>query len=210
MYRTYLSIAAAAVPAFSDSHLFGLLAQKLPFAIEPTQSAAWQYQIRHLRELAPELPGAYFFMEFLIPRMGRWADLIVILGGVIFVVEYKVSAGQYDRSGLEQVYGYGLDLKHFHETSHARRIVPILVATEADALGNQSLDWDQDDLAKPLKASPAQLASIISRIAVSVPTETNTQCFFRATGRSLKSCVKRWLSTRLPEHAMPVVQPPRP
>jgi Uncharacterized conserved protein (DUF2075) len=168
MYRAYLSIEAAAVPAFSDSHLFGLLAQKLPFAIEPTQGAAWQYQIRHLRELAPELPGAHFFMEFLIPRMGRRADMIVILGGVIFVVEYKVNAGQYDRSGLEQVYGYGLDLKHFHETSHARRIVPILVATEADALGKQPLDWDQDDLAKPLKASPAQLASVINRIAVTL------------------------------------------
>lgn len=70
-------------------------------------------------------------MEFLIPRMGRRADLIVIVAGIIFVAEYKLGARQFDRSSLDQVYGYGLDLKHFHETSHAVPIVPILVASHA-------------------------------------------------------------------------------
>jgi hypothetical protein len=167
MHRAYLSIQAADVPSSSDSHLFGLLAQKLPFAIEPTQGAAWQYQIRHLRELAVGLPGAHFFMEFLIPRMGRRTDLIVIVRSVIFVVEYKVGAHQFDRSGLEQVYGYGLDLKYFHETSQDRQIVPVLVATEAPKLDIQSPSWDQDGLARPLKASSSQLASTINRIAAS-------------------------------------------
>jgi hypothetical protein len=124
--RAYLSLDAASVETFSDSYLFGLLAQKLPFAIEPTQRAAWEYQIKHLRELAVELPGAHFFMEFLIPRMGRRADLIVILDGVIFVVEYKLGAHQFDRSSLDQVYGYGLDLKHFHESSESQRAWALL------------------------------------------------------------------------------------
>jgi hypothetical protein len=92
-----LSIEATRVRVCSKTYLLGLLAEKLPFAIEPTQRAAWQYQIEHLRALAAELPTAHFFMEFLIPRMGRRADLIVILGGVIFVVEYKV--GQQFGSG---------------------------------------------------------------------------------------------------------------
>jgi hypothetical protein len=168
MNRAYLAIEAENVPAFSDSHLFGQLAQKLPFAIEPTQSAAWKYQIGHLRTLAAELPGAHFFMEFLIPRMGRRVDLIVIFDGVIFVVEYKVHKHQFDRSDLDQVYGYGLDLKYFHESSHKRQIVPVLVATEVSSLHDQSLHWDQDGLAKPLKASPSQLAPIISRIAATL------------------------------------------
>ena len=70
-------------------------------------------------------------MEFLIPRMGRRADLIILLSGLIFVVEYKVGSKSFDRSSLNQTYGYGLDLKHFHEPSHEGRIIPILVATEA-------------------------------------------------------------------------------
>ncbi|HEX2942508.1 MAG TPA: DNA/RNA helicase domain-containing protein, partial [Rhodopila sp.] len=165
MDRAYLSISAVDVPAASDNHLFGALAQKLPFAVEPTQSAAWQYQIRHLRELATMLPGAHFFMEFLIPRMGRRVDLIVIFGGAVFVVEYKIGARHFARGDLDQVYGYGLDLKHFHDTSHARPIVPILVATEANTPGAQVPVWDRDGLAKPVKACSAQLAALIERVA---------------------------------------------
>lgn len=165
MDRAYLSIAAENVQQHSDNALFGELAKKLPFALEPTQTAAWEYQIQHLRQLAIDLPGAHFFMEFLIPRMGRRADLIVIHGGIIFVVEYKLGARQFDRSSLDQVYGYGLDLKHFHETSHETPVVPILVATEAAGGEFQSLQWDRDNLARPLRSAPASLAITILRVA---------------------------------------------
>lgn len=165
MDRAYLSVAAKGVQHQSDSALFGELAKKLPFALEPTQTAAWEYQIQHLRQLAIDLPRAHFFMEFLIPRMGRRADLIVINAGIIFVVEYKLGARQFDRSSLDQVYGYGLDLKHFHETSHDRPVVPILVATEAAGGDVQSLQWDSDNLARPLRSDPASLAMTILRIA---------------------------------------------
>lgn len=165
MERAYLSIAAEDVPHQSDSALFGELARKLPFALEPTQTVAWEYQIQHLRQLAIALPAAHFFMEFLIPRMGRRADLIVIHAGIIFVVEYKLGAQQFDRSSLDQVYGYGLDLKHFHETSHDRPVVPILVATELAACEFQTLQWDSDNLARPLRSDPASLAATILRVA---------------------------------------------
>src|SRR6516164_993900 len=96
MNRAYVSIAARDLDHTSDAELFGQLASKIPFALEPTQRAAWEYQIRHLHELAAELPTAHFFMEFLIPRMGRRADLIVVHSGIVFVVEYKLGARQYD------------------------------------------------------------------------------------------------------------------
>ena len=165
MDRAYLSIAAADVERASDNELFGQLAIKLPFAVEPTQSAAWEYQIRHLRDLAHDLPIAHFFMEFLIPRMGRRADLIVLHAGIVFVVEYKLGARQFDRSALDQAYGYGLDLKHFHETSHHLPIVPILVATEAPDGGAAALQWDADRLARPLRANARALARTIQQVA---------------------------------------------
>jgi hypothetical protein len=49
MDRTYLAIAASAVRDASDNALFGELSRKLSFALEPTQAAAWEYQIKHLR-----------------------------------------------------------------------------------------------------------------------------------------------------------------
>ncbi|MGF7151808.1 hypothetical protein FHS96_005476 [Sphingomonas zeicaulis] len=164
MDRAYLSLPASAVRSASDAELFGQLAKKLPFALEPTQSAAWEYQIMHLRSLATALSNAHFCMEFLIPRMGRRADLIVLNAGIVFVVEYKVGARQFDRSSLDQVYGYGLDLKHFHEESHNAPIVPILIATHA-GIAIDAPQWDHDRLARPMKSSTDGLATLIQQVS---------------------------------------------
>ena len=165
MDRAYISIAAGDVVASSHAELIGQLALKLPFAVEPAQRAAWEYQIHHLRELAVALPEAYFCLEFLIPRMGRRADLIVLHTGIVFVVEYKLGARHFDRSSLDQVYGYGLDLKHFHETSHLLPIVPILVATEAPQAPASPIQWDIDRLAKPLGTNAQSLIGLIADIS---------------------------------------------
>ncbi len=164
MNRAYLSLASREVSQRTDSDLLGSLSSSLPFAIEPAQTAAWQYQIRHLSELAVGLPDAHFLMEFLIPRMGRRADLIVLSQGIVFVVEYKVGAKTFDRHGLDQVYGYALDLKQFHETSHSLPIVPILVATEATSDRLQSLSWDSDRIAVPLCICPGSLVETTRKI----------------------------------------------
>lgn len=164
MNRAYLSLRAHDVATLSDAELFGRLAAHLPFALAPEQRAAWNYQIQHLRELARELPDAHAFMEFLIPRMGRRADLILLTNGIVFVIEYKLGANQFDRSSLNQVYGYGLDLKHFHETSHSLPIVPILVATHAPHNGGQHLQWDNDGLARPIGVNAADLLQAIHHL----------------------------------------------
>ena len=162
MSRAYVSVSAGEVNGISDDQLYGQLARELPFAVEPSQRAAWEYQIRHLRSLVRDLPEAHFFMEFLIPRMGRRADLIILNEGLIFVVEYKLGASHFDRSAIAQTYGYGLDLKHFHETSHKRGIIPILVSTHAGPTGDQPILWDEDQLAQPLGLAPNELAPAVN------------------------------------------------
>src|SRR3954471_6662396 len=101
MDRAYVSGSATELSRLSDAEVFGQLAARLPFAVEPLQRAAWEFQIQDLRRLTMELPAAHFFLEFLIPRMGRRADLIVLQAGIVFVVEYKLGARQYDRSSLD-------------------------------------------------------------------------------------------------------------
>ena len=164
MQRAYVSIDTRGLAGKTDDELLGKLAGGLTFAVEPAQRAAWKFQLQHLRALAADLPPAHFFLEFLIPRMGRRADLVVVLGGLIFVVEYKVGSRSFDRSSLEQVYGYGLDLKHFHETSHAATVVPILVATHAETPDGGALEWDEDRLAKPMRANADGLAPAINHV----------------------------------------------
>ena len=55
----------------------------------------------------------------------------MIYEGIIFVIEFKVGAGEHGGASSDQVTDYALDLKNFHAGSHARRIVPIVVATKA-------------------------------------------------------------------------------
>lgn len=164
MSRAYLSLRTCDVDTLSDVELFGRLASQFPFALQPAQSAAWNYQIQHLRVLARELPHAHAFMEFLIPRMGRRADLVLLTNGIVFVIEYKIGESQFHRSSLDQVYGYSLDLKHFHEASHGLPIVPILVATHA--LGNDDLhvQWDNDNIARPLSVNTEGLLPAIRHL----------------------------------------------
>lgn len=164
MNRAYLSLHIRDVATLNDDELFGRLASHSPCELKSEQCVAWKFQIQHLRKLARELPDAHAFMEFLIPRMGRRADLILLTNGIVFVIEYKVGAKQFDPSSLNQVYGYSLDLKHFHETSHDLPIVPILVAT--DALHNDVLDvqWDDDSLARPLSVNASGLLQAIHHL----------------------------------------------
>lgn len=166
MNRAYLSLRTNDVATLSDAEFFGRLASHLPFALEPAQRTAWNYQIQHLRTLAQELPNAHAFMEFLIPRMGRRADLILLTNGIVFVIEYKLGASQFDRASLNQVYGYGLDLKHFHETSHGLPVVPILVATHAPHNDELHVQWDDDDLARPLSVNAAGLLQAIHHLCL--------------------------------------------
>ena len=63
--------------------------------------------------------------------MGRRIDTVLLIGPIVFVVEFKVGETSFDRAAIEQVWDYALDLKNFHKASHDASIVPVLIATEA-------------------------------------------------------------------------------
>lgn len=112
----------------SDGAILGEIASNSDFGIETTQRDAWMLQISILRAALQPHIGDLFF-EYSIPRMGRRVDVLVIIDGVIFVVEFKVNAREYLRADVDQVWDYALDLKNFHEPTHERYVVPCLVAT---------------------------------------------------------------------------------
>lgn len=132
MKRSYFSAQFADLLGYDPMVIIGLLTHELPFAAEPTQIDAWRYQIDHLRKIAPDFPNGHVFFEFSIPRMGRRADVVLLIDGIIFVIEYKVGSTGHFRADIDQTVGYALDLANFHETSHGRPIVPVLVATKSN------------------------------------------------------------------------------
>lgn len=51
----------------------------------------------------------------------------------MFVLEFKVGAESYDLHSVVQTRTYAFDLANFHEESHNREIIPILIATGAES-----------------------------------------------------------------------------
>ena len=57
--------------------------------------------------------------------MGKRIDVVLLIGSVIFVLEFKVGEKEFPSYAIDQVWDYALDLKNFHETSHEHFIAPI-------------------------------------------------------------------------------------
>lgn len=94
--------------------------------------------------------------------MGKRADCVLLIGGVVFVLEFKVNSGAFDRHAIDQAHDYALDLKNFHRGSHTAAIVPILVATRATG-GASDLIYAADQVAAPLQTGSAGLRDVIAK-----------------------------------------------
>ncbi len=138
----------------------GRLTANSDFPVLPTQRDAWLTEIPLLQEHLAGLTGT-LLLEFSIPRMGRRIDAVILTGPVIFVVEFKVGENDFDRSAIDQVWDYALDLKNFHEASHSRPIVPILIATVAQSSPALKLSEDEDGVYKPVSVCPADFSTTI-------------------------------------------------
>lgn len=161
--RAYFSSSLARLAEYPTDEIIGIMARSLPFPLEASQREAWRFEIELLQSLFGELPTGSAFFEFVIPRMGRRADVVLACKGVIFVIEFKVGSAHFDRHAIDQSYGYALDLKHFHETSHDLPIVPILVATEATAQ-TVNLSWSADQVAEPVLVNSDQLPAVVEAV----------------------------------------------
>src|SRR5262245_55756786 len=144
----------------SAQEIVGQLTLNSSFDIDRSQAAAWFAQVELLQSKLSDLSGSIFF-EFNIPRMGRRIDVVLVIAAVIFAVEFKVGEKTFDRSAIDQVWDYGLDLKNFHEASHEASIVPILIATEATECPPFELQADPDKLCRPILVDPATFRSVV-------------------------------------------------
>ncbi|MGD9791616.1 MAG: DUF2075 domain-containing protein [Phycisphaerales bacterium] len=150
-----------------DDTILASLTAASPFAIETTQRDAWLVQCRVMREALARAPAdGLIAFEFVVPRMGKRIDVLLVLGAVVFVLEFKVGAREFTSDAMRQAWDYALDLKNFHSTSHHATIVPIVVATAArDELTLATIEADADGVARPLRATPATLAEVLGQAA---------------------------------------------
>src|SRR5690606_32015110 len=115
--RAWYSASIAEFSGATSATIFARLADNRDFDLVSTQREAWQQQIALLKQVVSDLDGLICF-EFTVPRMGRRIDVVLVLGPVVFVLEFKVGESEFTRAALNQVWDYALDLKNFHAASH--------------------------------------------------------------------------------------------
>ncbi len=117
------------------STIIGILSTSYNGPIESTQRDAWKGEIEILQGALRvwENEDAHVFFEYEIPRLGKRIDVVLLLKGIVFCLEFKVGESDVLKGDLEQVLDYALDLKNFHQFSADRPIVPILIPTKCAA-----------------------------------------------------------------------------
>lgn len=131
------------------------------------QKYAWSEEIDALKQILIPWGNehAEILLEYSIPRLGKRIDVVLLLRGIVFVIEFKAGQDNYLQSDIEQVMDYALDLKNFHQDSHDRVIVPILVATEArDSSHELKFSVYNDNIYNPLMSNVDSLQDIIDRV----------------------------------------------
>lgn len=168
--RAYYSATLCEFLTTTSDTIVGELARFHSQDLVHQQTGAWQIQIEILQNQLRELNDAFICFELLIPRMGKRADVVLIAGGIIFVLEFKVGESQYKPADVRQAQGYALDLSCFHEASHNRVIIPVLVSTKATPI-NFSPDKNNLGVIETVTANNENLASIINSCLLTYASE---------------------------------------
>lgn len=135
--------------------------------VQDTQNEAWDEEIAILKEaLAPwQTEHAHIVLEYDIPRLGKRIDVVLLLRGLIFCLEFKINKREAMQQDVEQVMDYALDLTNFHELSQGHKIVPILVPTEVKDYSTRLLPLEYSELIyNPLITGKAHLKETIQRV----------------------------------------------
>ncbi len=138
--------------------------------------ASWRTEERILKQnLQPYDGRGTVFFEYNIPRMGKRVDVVLVIDGVIFVVEFKTGKQVFTREALTQVWDYALDLKNFHSGSLTKTIVPILLYEKGVQEGRIVTLLPAKDLVYyPIVLGANQLQNGLEKILETVPHEPSS------------------------------------
>ena len=167
MQRSYYS---ARIREFLDEKpetLLGKLMVSDEFSTTDLQKNAWRKEIDILQDQLRSVENGDIAFEYTIPRMGHRIDVVCIIRGLIFLLEFKVGDSEYRKSTADQVMDYALDLKYFHELSADRYIIPISIPTEAPSVCNE-VSFMEDKISNVLKCTQDNIGLTIGSVLSSV------------------------------------------
>lgn len=147
--------------------IFGELVDNYHGEIIGTTKEAWKGEIALLKKvLVPwSNENAQIIFEYNIPRLGKRIDVVLLLRGLIFCLEFKVGQKVALQADVEQVMDYALDLKNFHLFSHDKKIIPILIPTQHQSSTTEFKPSVYDDgIYNPLITGEEGLQELIEKV----------------------------------------------
>lgn len=154
------------------------------------QLTAWNNSIIELKEslngllkTIPDSKDWTIIFEYEIPRLLCRIDIVVIAGGILFVVEFKNDKKTFELADQRQVEDYVSDLADFHLESRNRKIIPILFTPEAPLFENNQVLIDVDR-PSALKCTRINFKDVIE------------SCYLNLQGRNLEAIdPQKWINS---------------
>lgn len=182
MKRGYYS---SSIKQFGIDTVDSILGQLLisdEFETTDQQKKAWKKEIEILKEQLSIFDDGDIAFEFTIPRIGHRVDVVIIINGIVFLLEFKVGDSDYKKSTEDQVMDYALDLKYFHEASSDKFIVPIVVSTDAESVSTDVIAKNDDNITEVIRCNKNNIGIAISNVIKKFPAN--------------KMRMDEWLSSR--------------
>ena len=161
----------------SKDDLIGKLSSKHTLhhsSLSSTQNEAWSKEYDDLHQLLQDKSGQILF-EYNIPGLPKTIDIVLLIYGVIFVIEYKAGSTGYNEQDKRQTSGYALRLKFFHSRSNDNWIVPILVATEAPDAPIELKRSEADMVYEVITCNSFNLKTVLDTVLVEIGSERNRE-----------------------------------
>jgi DUF2075 family protein len=157
-----------------ESSLFGILCDNYHGVALTTTREAWKAEISIMKQvlLSLNIKDGRIIFEYDIPRLGKRIDVVLLLNGIIFCLEFKVGETHIFEADVDQVLDYALDLKNFHKFSRDCVITPILIATKyRNSSSNIQMSVYDDRVVNPLVTGEDGIANLIRKVLEKFPNE---------------------------------------
>ena len=167
-FRTFLKT--------DDNSIFGSLCDNYHGEALTTTREAWKSEITIMKNVLSDYAdkNGEIIFEYDIPRLGKRVDVVLLLEGIVFCLEFKVGETKILEADVDQVLDYALDLKNFHKFSEDRIIAPILIATNyRNASTNIQMSVYDDRIVNPLVTGKSGISILINKVLERFPNESS-------------------------------------
>ena len=139
-----------------------------------TTRESWESEIKIMKSTLRKIDNVdgQIIFEYDIPRLGKRIDVVLLIKGIVFCLEFKVGEFKAHEEDVDQVLDYALDLKNFHKLSQDKIIVPILIPTNHKSKTTDiKMSGYDNKIINPLICGEDDIAELINNILVRYPYE---------------------------------------